>query len=75
MFEETQHLEDRGATRVDSLADVVAGVLPGGPADVQHAVPLNRRDGVSVVRLVRFFCSPEHVGLGSAAHLAVSKQC
>ena len=40
MFEETQHLEDRGAARVDSLADVVAGVLPGGPADVQHAVPL-----------------------------------
>ena len=74
MFEET-HLEDRGAARVDSLADVVAGVLPGGPADVQHAVPLNRRDSVSVLRVVTVFCSLEHVGLGSAGHLAVSKQC
>ena len=53
MFEETQHLEDRGAARVDSLADVVAGVLPGGSADVQHAVPLSRRDCVSVVRVVK----------------------
>ena len=53
MFEVTQHLEDGGATRVDSLADVVAGVLPGGPADVQHAVPLNRRDSVSVLRVVK----------------------
>ena len=74
MFEET-HLEDGGATRVDSLADVVAGVLPGGPADVQHAVSLNRRDSVSLVRVVTVFCSLEHVGLGSAGHLAVSKQC
>ena len=74
MFEET-HLEDGGAARVDSLADVVAGVLPGGPADVQHAVSLNRRDSVSLVRVVTVFCSLEHVGLGSAAHLAVSKQC
>ena len=74
MFEET-HLEDGGAARVDSLADVVAGVLPGGPADVQHAVSLNRRDSVSLVRLVTVFCSLEHVGLGSAVHLAVSKQC
>ena len=74
MFEET-HLEDGGAARVDSLADVVAGVLPGGPADVQHAVPLNRRDSVSVLRVVTVFCSLEHVGLGSAVHLAVSKQC
>lgn len=52
MFEET-HLEDGGAARVDSLADVVAGVLPGGPADVQHAVSLNRRDSVSVLRVVK----------------------
>ena len=74
MFEET-HLEDGGAARVDSLADVVAGVLPGGPADVQHAVSLNRRDSVSVLRVVTVFCSLEHVGLGSAGHLAVSKQC
>ena len=74
MFEET-HLEDGGAARVDSLADVVAGVLPGGPADVQHAVSLNRRESVSVLRLVTVFCSLEHVGLGSAVHLAVSKQC
>ena len=74
MFEET-HLEDGGAARVDSLADVVAGVLPGGPADVQHAVSLNRRDSVSVLRVVTVFCSLEHVGLGSAVHLAVSKQC
>ena len=74
MFEET-HLEDGGAARVDSLADIVAGVLPGGPADVQHAVSLNRRESVSVLRLVTVFCSLEHVGLGSAVHLAVSKQC
>ena len=53
MFEVTQHLEDGGAARVDSLADVVAGVLPGGPADVQHAVSLNRRDSVSVLRVVK----------------------
>ena len=53
MFEETQHLEDGGAARVDSLADVVAGVLPGGPADVQHAVSLNRRESVSLVRVVK----------------------
>ena len=52
-MEETQHLEDGGAARVDSLADVVAGVLPGGPADVQHAVSLNRRDSVSVLRVVK----------------------
>ena len=74
MFEET-HLEDGGAARVDSLADVVAGVLPGGPADVQHAVSLNRRGSVSVLMVVTVFCSLEHVGLGSAVHLAVSKQC